>query len=175
MTNRHQGDLLLCFALVVALGGALVWTSYREGQGVSDMAGLWAEPVDATGVDAHAVIIAQPSDCSQSASMLDQVVPLLRVAGLKVRGLLVVPQGADALADSVLANNLFPVAADRVDWETAAKSLRSFGYRSTPLLALVDVQGRVRYLAPLTPDSVNREVETVVQVFRSVRMREMSS
>lgn len=114
-----------------------------------------------------AAIILQPEDCAGMTEILNRLSFRLERIGVPVQGLLAVSRNSGA-ADGVVS---FPLS--RVRAVDLAVAMRALGITATPVVVLADGLGRVRYLAPLTPDSVAVEAEAsrIVSVVRELRFK----
>lgn len=151
--------LLLTAAALVGLALGLALARHRT---PSTLADAWPRAAHAATPAPHAVVVAQPADCASRYTALARVVHAARRVGATITVL--VPGDEAARLDVARRLAAFGTGV-RVQSATrpALRAVRALGFDTTPVLVVLDANGRVHLAAPF-PSTLEalRQWHTVV-------------
>ena len=163
--RRHgRADTVLLFILLCTVSIALVLVARERVRMLDELAFHWGGGVLPARSEPHVVVILQPADCIQNTTPLQEMANLLLRGGLPVSGLLSVDRRQGSLTRAMIADSPLPFDLTPVTAEYIAVGLQAIGIRSTPVVVLVDGDGRVRYLAPFEEGNMAARVELFLQL-----------
>ena len=172
-SRKTVAEVVVSALLILFIAGGSAVVGAREAvRTVQERSAfLWAA---GEGQELAAVVVMQPQDCASMAPILDRLSSLLAMSEVSVRGLLATNRTDDALADSLIAEKAVSFGLGKAPFADLAVPLRAVGIDATPVVVLVDDQGRVRYIAPLAPyqsavDAETRRILAVVSEMRDVQ------
>lgn len=157
------------FSLLCTVSGALVVAARSQARMLEELPFHWGGSVVPPLSDPHVVVIVQPTDCVGNTAVLERMSTLLSRGGLSVHGVLSVSRDERALARSLIDGGTLPFSLVEASAVHLAVGLQAIGIRSTPVVVLVDGEGRVRYLAPLDDATLHEDVELLVDLSRQLQ------
>ena len=157
-------DTILMFVLLCTVSGAFVFIARGQARMVEELSFHWGGSVAAPLSEPHVVVIMQPTDCVENRALLERMSVVLSRGGLPVHGLLSVSRGERTVVRSLIEGSTLPFPLVEATAGHVAVGLQAIGIRSTPVVVLVDGEGRVRYLTPLAAATLREDVELLLDL-----------
>jgi hypothetical protein len=162
--KHDRADKFLLFILLCTVSGVLILVAREQARMLDELAFHWGGGVLPARSEPHVVFILQPADCVQNTTALKEAANLLSRGGLPVSGLLSVDRRQVSLTRAVTADPSLPFDLTPVKAGHIAVGLKTVGIRSTPVVVLVDAEGRVRYLSPFEEGNAAASAKLLLQL-----------
>jgi hypothetical protein len=122
----------------------------------------WPDAAPGAGAVPHAVVVAQPADCASRFAALARVLHSARTVGADVTVLVPGPDAA-RLEVAQRLEAFGPRVRIHTATPAALRAVRTLGFRTTPVLVVLDAQRRV-HVAALFPSTLEtlRQWHTLV-------------